>query len=105
MSIINDLMDKVLGSKRNRAAPGEGDLITTLLAMTSVDDELIAKLEGMGVSHSTIIELKDKVITMMADGQISKEEVMDAVKAFATEKGMSPRMLEKLRDILPAVTE
>ena len=50
-----------------------------------------------GVDAETIEILKAKYDELMADGKISKEEVFAALEEFATEKGISPEILEKAK--------
>lgn len=94
MSIIDDVIGAVKG--------GSGSLLDTVLGMTDLDDKLMAKVAELGVTPEILADLKAKYAEMSADGTVTKEEIMQAVKELAAEKGLPVDALTKLTDMLPA---
>lgn len=71
-------------------------IIDTVLGMTDLDEKLTAKMAELGVSIEDMKALKAKYDELSADGSITKDEVLAQVKAFATEKGVSSEMVDKV---------
>jgi mevalonate kinase len=59
-----------------------------------------AKAADLGISTEVFDELVSKAKEMMADGSISKEEVIAEVKKLAEEKGVSSEIIDKVLGFL-----
>ncbi len=80
-------------------------IIDTVLGMTDLDEKLTAKMAELGVSVDDMKALKAKYDELSADGSITKDEVLAQVKAFATEKGLSTEMFDKVVGMLNTGSE
>lgn len=75
-------------------------ILDTVLGATDMDEEMKTKLAQYGITPEIISEIKNKYLKLNADGNITKEEILNEVKLFAETKGISSDVFDKVMGML-----
>jgi hypothetical protein len=86
--MFDDLINKAKGMVM------ESDMVTGVIATAK------AKAADLGISSEIFDELATSAKEMLADGKLSKEEIIAEVKKLAEQKGVSPDVIEKVLGFL-----
>lgn len=90
--MFDDLVNKAKDMAQDAIA--RSDMLQNAIAAAK------AKAADLGISSEIFDEVTAKAKELMADGKLSKEEVLVEVKKLAEEKGVSSEMVDKVLGFL-----